>query len=198
MEQIQQYKCPLCSKQLPAQHFVDKESEDFLELGFISTRECRGKKGMPEISRIALVQYSDQQLGKEIIAKLKHDCLGLIHALEKQKLISESDLEFTSGDTKELKDALLDANGQIEMLKNKVKEFDNALLDANGEIDKFKRIARKYKDTLLDANAQIDILENSNNSEEEIKELRDNLSNADAEIERLKNLVEQYENASFG
>lgn len=204
MTQILQYKCPICAFNLPLSNFIEKHSENFIELGFISTRECRGKKGMPTIDIKSLVDYSETEIGKKAIEKLKHDSLGLIHALEKQGIVSAEDFKFKLGlvpkskekDKNRLNKTDRKLQATISDIKNKISEYaeeKESLLEFTERLkDKIRQLKNdntELSNALLDASGQIQELQNqaTENSNEEFI----------GEIQRLRGIIEDYENAAL-
>lgn len=135
-----------------ANKFLEYEfgAKEPLDLGYIQTRLCMGSKGFKRISYIALIKsVGDGGLADEILQRLRHSVLAIIHALHKQNLVTDIDLPLT------LKSKKYD---------DLVYHYDNVLV----KLEKYKKVYDNlhYNFELLQNNNTNLIMENDNLQQE--------------------------------
>lgn len=115
--QISYFQCPVCAMSSPISKLSSRSLLDPNDLAIIQIRECRGRKGLPTVDTLMLLDVIDQY--PEAFDRLKDITLGLIHSFYNHEFVKDEDLPNSEKfEENELK--MVDLTEQIEKLKEDI------------------------------------------------------------------------------
>jgi Chromosome segregation ATPases len=159
MTQIEQVKCFFCGLSTPVANLPGRTLGDPADLAVIEVRDCRGRKGLPVVQTMMLLDCIEQY--PEVFDKLKDISLGMVSSLYDHKLIEAKDLpNYLEVDDMETK---------IQDLTEKLETATEQLANAETEAQKLAESsesnnAQESETIIQDLNEQIETLQEQLNT----------------------------------
>jgi len=164
--QISYFQCPVCAMSSPISKLSSRSLLDPNDLAIIQIRECRGRKGLPTVETLMLLDVIDQY--PEAFDRLKDITLGLIHSFYNHEFIKDEDLPNSEKfEENELK--MVDLTEQVEKLKEDVenqsvgtydsateKEHELKIVELTEQVEKLKEDLENQSSRSYDTVSQED------------------------------------------